>query len=198
MPRKSKRQKRPEEEHTHLAIRVERCEASVEAAVNYNVYTPQSGVSLEVKPTRGSVYPMTLNPTDMKVRLSAELRKQVEEAARTNNRTLNAEIFSRLEMSFAKPPDAPMERRMRALEKDYVSLAEFADFKFMCATFWGGKLVRTCFYRREFADQLAEVLDRPMAIALNNRGVRTGCGGQWEVSNVRNCLTSKSRAGLPL
>ncbi|WP_376704206.1 hypothetical protein RQ479_04155 [Mesorhizobium sp. ISC25] len=42
MPRKSKRQKRPEEEHTHLAIKVARCEASVEAAVNYNVYTPES------------------------------------------------------------------------------------------------------------------------------------------------------------
>lgn len=37
----------------------------------------------------------------MKVRLSAELRKQVEEAARTNNRTLNSEIVSRLEKSFA-------------------------------------------------------------------------------------------------
>lgn len=44
---------------------------------------------------------MTTNPPDMKVRLSAELRKQVEEAARTNNRTLNSEIVSRLERSFA-------------------------------------------------------------------------------------------------
>ncbi|RRI02288.1 hypothetical protein EH240_12530 [Mesorhizobium tamadayense] len=42
MPRKSRRQKRPEEEHTHLAIRVERCETSVEAAVNYNVYRTES------------------------------------------------------------------------------------------------------------------------------------------------------------
>jgi hypothetical protein len=42
MPRKTKRRKQTEEEHTHLAIRVERCEASVEAAVNYNVYSPQS------------------------------------------------------------------------------------------------------------------------------------------------------------
>ncbi|MGX9116530.1 recombinase family protein [Mesorhizobium sp. BHbsci] len=39
---------------------------------------------------------------------------------------------------------------------------------------------------------------RGLAIALNNRGVRTAWGGQWEVSNVRNCLTSKSRTGLPL
>lgn len=42
MPRRTKRRKRPEEEHTHLAIRVEHCEASVEAAINYNVYSPQS------------------------------------------------------------------------------------------------------------------------------------------------------------
>lgn len=44
---------------------------------------------------------MTTSPPDMKVRLSAELRKQVEEAARTNNRTLNSEIVSRLERSFS-------------------------------------------------------------------------------------------------
>ncbi|WP_245262086.1 Arc family DNA-binding protein [Mesorhizobium sp. WSM3626] len=37
----------------------------------------------------------------MKVRLSAELRRKVEEAARLNNRTLNAEIVSRLEWGFA-------------------------------------------------------------------------------------------------
>ena len=41
MPRQPKRQKRPEE-HAHLAIRVKRCEVSVEASVNYNVYAPQS------------------------------------------------------------------------------------------------------------------------------------------------------------
>lgn len=34
-------------------------------------------------------------------------------------------------MSFAKAPDAPMEQRMRALEKDYVSQYEFADFKLL-------------------------------------------------------------------
>jgi hypothetical protein len=40
------------------------------------------------------------NPPDMKVRLSAELRRQVEAAAKANNRTLNAEIVSRLERTF--------------------------------------------------------------------------------------------------
>jgi hypothetical protein len=29
---------------------------------------------------------------------------------------------------------------------------------------------------------------RGLAIALNNRGVRTARGGQWQVSNVRNLL----------
>ncbi|RUX42924.1 hypothetical protein EOA33_30635 [Mesorhizobium sp. M4A.F.Ca.ET.050.02.1.1] len=42
MPRKMKRRKQTVEEHTHLGIRVEHYEASVEAAVNYNVYSPQS------------------------------------------------------------------------------------------------------------------------------------------------------------
>lgn len=40
MPRRTKHP--PEEEHTHLAIKVERWETSVEGAVNYNVYAPQS------------------------------------------------------------------------------------------------------------------------------------------------------------
>ncbi|RUW26565.1 hypothetical protein EN858_22130 [Mesorhizobium sp. M4B.F.Ca.ET.215.01.1.1] len=42
MLRKRKCQKRPEDDHTYLVIRVERYEASVEGAVNYNVYSPQS------------------------------------------------------------------------------------------------------------------------------------------------------------
>lgn len=37
----------------------------------------------------------------MKVRLSSALRRQVEDAARANNRTLNSEIVFRLEQSFA-------------------------------------------------------------------------------------------------
>ncbi|RWH76836.1 MAG: hypothetical protein EOQ86_19595 [Mesorhizobium sp.] len=47
MPRKRTRQKRSEEEHTHLAIRVERCEASVEARINYDVYAPQHAWDLD-------------------------------------------------------------------------------------------------------------------------------------------------------
>lgn len=42
MPRKTKSPKQPEDQHTHLAIRVERYDTSVEAAINYNAYTPQS------------------------------------------------------------------------------------------------------------------------------------------------------------
>lgn len=43
---------------------------------------------------------MTQNPPDMKIRFSAELRRQVEDAARSNNRTMSAEIISRLERTF--------------------------------------------------------------------------------------------------
>lgn len=72
---------------------------------------------------------MTTHPPDMKVRLSTDLRRKVEAAARANNRTLNAEIVSRLEQTFA--PDDSLERRVRVLEQDYVSAEEFADFKLL-------------------------------------------------------------------
>lgn len=47
MPRTRARQKKPEEEHTHLAIRVERYDASIETAVNHNVYAPQYAWDLD-------------------------------------------------------------------------------------------------------------------------------------------------------
>jgi len=47
MPRKRKQEKRPEDEHTHIAIRVERCEASVEARINHDVYAPQYALDLD-------------------------------------------------------------------------------------------------------------------------------------------------------
>ncbi|CAH2401055.1 hypothetical protein MES5069_270226 [Mesorhizobium escarrei] len=37
---------------------------------------------------------------------------------------------------------------------------------------------------------------RGLAIALNNRGVRTVRNGQWQVSNVRNILARQSAAQL--
>ncbi|WP_292602762.1 recombinase family protein [Mesorhizobium sp.] len=37
---------------------------------------------------------------------------------------------------------------------------------------------------------------RGLAIALNNRGVRTARNGQWQVSNVRNILARQSAAQL--
>lgn len=40
------------------------------------------------------------NPPDMKIRLSSALRRQIEDAARANNRTLNSEVVSRLERTF--------------------------------------------------------------------------------------------------
>ncbi|PZV35346.1 resolvase [Mesorhizobium kowhaii] len=39
---------------------------------------------------------------------------------------------------------------------------------------------------------------RGLAIALNNRGVRTARNGQWQVSNVRNILARQSPANLLL
>jgi hypothetical protein len=34
---------------------------------------------------------------------------------------------------------------------------------------------------------------RAIATALNNRGIRTARGGQWQVSNVRNVLKRTAR-----
>jgi hypothetical protein len=39
---------------------------------------------------------------------------------------------------------------------------------------------------------------RGLAIALNNRGVRTARNGQWQVSNVRNVLARQYTANLLL
>lgn len=47
MPQGKKRQKTPAEEHTFLAIRVERYEASVDAGINHNVYAPEHAWNLD-------------------------------------------------------------------------------------------------------------------------------------------------------
>lgn len=65
-------------------------------------------------------------PPDMKVRLSSVLRRQVEEAARANNRTLNSEIVFRLEQSFTSG-EAPARsddqaKRIGDLEKGHSAL----------------------------------------------------------------------------
>ena len=38
---------------------------------------------------------------------------------------------------------------------------------------------------------------RGIAIALNNRGVRTARGGEWQVSNVRNVLARAAHDSVP-
>lgn len=65
-------------------------------------------------------------PPDMKLRLSTDLRRKIEEAAKRNNRTLNAEIVMRLEQAFATDgtwldavnasPSVRAERSLLALE----------------------------------------------------------------------------------
>ncbi|WP_287326711.1 recombinase family protein [Mesorhizobium sp.] len=39
---------------------------------------------------------------------------------------------------------------------------------------------------------------RGLAIALNNRGVRTARNGRWQLSNVRNILARQASANLLL
>ena len=70
------------------------------------------------KPQLGLFFnPMRENPPDMKLRLSMELRRKVEEAAKANNRTLSGEIIIRLEKSFEGAAEvSELERRVEALE----------------------------------------------------------------------------------
>lgn len=50
---------------------------------------------------------MEKTPPDMKVRLSADLRRKIADAAQENNRTLNSEIVFRLEASFRDGMNPP-------------------------------------------------------------------------------------------
>jgi BMFP domain-containing protein YqiC len=59
---------------------------------------------------------MDKTPPDMKVRLSADLRRKVEDAAKLNNRTLNSEIVYRLEASFQGQPTLREADRLTAIE----------------------------------------------------------------------------------
>lgn len=47
MPRERQRQGKREEQHTHLAIRVDRYDAGVRASINHNVYAPQYAWNLD-------------------------------------------------------------------------------------------------------------------------------------------------------
>ncbi len=47
MPKKKKRQKVPDDEHAHLAIRVDGYEAKIGATINHNVFAPQFAWNLE-------------------------------------------------------------------------------------------------------------------------------------------------------
>jgi hypothetical protein len=56
----------------------------------------------------------------MKIRLSPDLKARIDEAAKANNRTLNAEITARLEITFAEgsPSCCFSESRMRELMQE--------------------------------------------------------------------------------
>lgn len=47
MPRRAKHERRPAEEHTHIAIRVDNYQAAVTASINHDVYGPQYALSLD-------------------------------------------------------------------------------------------------------------------------------------------------------
>ncbi|MEP9373868.1 Arc family DNA-binding protein [Mesorhizobium sp. KR1-2] len=57
---------------------------------------------------------------DMKLRISVELRKKIEEAAKQNGRTMNGEINVRLEASFAA--EDPIEAKVEAHDRELARL----------------------------------------------------------------------------
>ncbi len=95
MLRKKNRRKKQEQEHTHLAVRVEHYEARVEGSVNHNIYAPQyawdldeneplytfetqlviSGLSTYPKERAGDTYELTIYGNDVpSQRLSRTLK----------------------------------------------------------------------------------------------------------------------------
>lgn len=50
---------------------------------------------------RKAVQSWTMTESQMKIRLAPELKAKIDEAATSNNRSLNGEIVARLEASFA-------------------------------------------------------------------------------------------------
>lgn len=54
----------------------------------------------------------------MKIRLSPELKALIDEAAKANNRTLNAEITTRLQDTFDGVGEYPSESKMRELIRE--------------------------------------------------------------------------------
>lgn len=72
------------------------------------------------------------------VRLPDGMRDQISAAAQANNRTMTAEIVARLRWSFETgknafplniPTTSSIEQRLSSIEKDYVSIEEFAELK---------------------------------------------------------------------
>lgn len=66
---------------------------------------------------------MTEAPPDMKIRISSDLRRKIEASARANNRTMNSEVVTRLEASFAErltnrsDPSTDLAQRVAVLEE---------------------------------------------------------------------------------
>ena len=54
----------------------------------------------------------------MKIRLSPELKAKIDAAAKANNRTLNAEITTRLEETFSGAGEYPAEETLRLIIRE--------------------------------------------------------------------------------
>lgn len=73
----------------------------------------------------------------MRIRIPPELKAQVEEAARAANRSMNAEIIHRLEVSFAPPKPvayadvlAGIEALIEQSKRDAAEASPFRNLRF--------------------------------------------------------------------
>lgn len=122
MLRSRKRQKRPEDVHTHLSVRIEAFEARIEAAVNPNVYAPQyawdlddeeplykfttaltiNGVSNYPDERAGDTYDLTVYGTDIRSRRLSGTLKDVQ--ARDQRGSLQYRKYRGREIPVYNPP----------------------------------------------------------------------------------------------
>jgi hypothetical protein len=62
-----------------------------------------NNIKLDVNPKVGQVWGMTRDDPPVRIRLSPELKDSIQQAAKANHRSMNAEIASRLENSLKEP-----------------------------------------------------------------------------------------------
>lgn len=74
--------------------------------------------ALLVKPILGQLWAMNAEPLFFRLRLTEELKAQIEASAKANGRSMNAEVLARLERSFELDDDTiTLRAHMQAMDE---------------------------------------------------------------------------------